>query len=86
MVKEGAEHHPVVLLKKDNMDADKTFPVVNLAPLRFIDGPSKQVITGNIQGAWDPDRSVAVVKDVIIPMEESFSDIGMNSKRTVIRL
>ena len=57
------------------MDADKTFPVVNLAPLRFIDGPSKQVITGNIQGAWDPDRSVAVVKDVIIPMEESFQTL-----------
>ena len=46
----------MVILKKKNMDADKPIPVVNLPPVMSIGGPSKQVRTGNIQGAWDPDR------------------------------
>ena len=68
------------------MDADKPVPVVNLPAVRFIGGHTKQVITGNIQGSWDADRSISVVAAVGIPVEESFSDIGMNARRAVIRL
>ena len=39
MVKEGADHQPLVTLKKEKMDSDKPVPVVNLPPVRFIDGP-----------------------------------------------
>ena len=42
MVKEGADHQPVVIFTKENTDADKR-----------IGGPSNQGITGNIQGDWD---------------------------------
>ena len=48
MVKEGADHHPVVIFTKDNMDVDKPVPVVNLPPVRFIGGPSKQERKDNI--------------------------------------
>ena len=53
-VKEGAEHLPVVLSTKNNMDTDKLIPVVNLPRVRFIGGPTRQVITESIKGAWDP--------------------------------
>ena len=56
MVKEGSKQHPVIIFTKDNMDADKPVQVVNLPHVRFIGGPSKQGITGNIQGVWYPDR------------------------------
>ena len=46
----------MVLFTKGNTYADKPVPVVNLPPVRFIGDPSKQGITGNIQGAWDPNR------------------------------
>ena len=68
------------------MDADKPVPVVNLPPVIFIGGPSKKVITGKIQGAWDTDRSVAVVTAVGVPVEGALADIGMNSRRVVIHL
>ena len=51
------------------MDADKPVPVLNILPVRFIGGPSKQGKTGNIQGAWYPDISVAVVIVVVIPVQ-----------------
>ena len=86
MVKEGSYHQPVVLFTKENMNVDKPFPVVNLPPVRFIGGPSKQGITVNIQGVWEPDISVVVVTSVGVPVEEVLSDIGMNSKRAVIHL
>ena len=41
MVKEGAERLPVVLFTEESIDADKTVPVVNLPPMRFIGGPTK---------------------------------------------
>ena len=53
MVKEGAYHQPVVIFTKENMDADKFVPVVNILPVRFIGGPTRQVRTGSIQGSWD---------------------------------
>ena len=68
------------------MEAYKPIPVVNLPPVRFIVLPSKQVITGNIQGLWDLDRSVAVVTAVGVPVEESLADVGMNYRRAEILL
>ena len=49
MVKEVLDHLPVVLLTKDNMDADKPVPMVNIPLIRFIGGTTRQVITGSIQ-------------------------------------
>ena len=68
------------------MDEDKPVPVVNIPPVRIIAGPSKQGIIGNIKGEWDEDRSVAVVKDIGVPVEEALADIGMNTRRAVINL
>ena len=68
------------------MDADKPVPVVNLPPVRFIGNPPKQRRTGNIQGVWYPDISVAVVTVVGVSTEEALADIGMNSRRAVIHL
>ena len=57
-----------------------------LTTVRFISVPSKQGRKGNIQGAWDPDRSMAVITAMGVLVEEVFSDIGMNSRRSVINL
>ena len=76
----------MVIFTKENMDSDKPVPVVILPPVRFIGGTSNQVRTVNIKGAWDPDRSVAVVTAVGVPVQEELSDIGINSKRSVIHL
>ena len=62
------------------MHTDKLVPVTSLPPVRFISGPKKQGRTGNIQKAWDPDRSASVVTDVGVPVEESLSNIGMNTR------
>ena len=48
------------------MDADKPVTVLNLPPVRFIGGPSNQLIKGNIQGAWELYISVAVVTAVVV--------------------
>ena len=74
------------LFTKDNMEAYKPVPVVNLPPVSFIGETSKQGRSQNIQGAWDTDISVAVTTDVGVPVEEAISDIGMNSRRVVIHL
>ena len=68
------------------MAAEKPVPVVNLPPVRFLYVPSKQVTTGNIQGAWDSDRSVAVVTAVGAPVEEALVEIVINTRRVVIHL
>ena len=52
----------------------------------FIVVPPKQVITGNIRGLWDPDKSVEVVTAVGVPLEEAFTNIGINAWREVINL
>ena len=52
----------------------------------FIGGPSKQGRTGNIQGALDPDISVAKIMTVGVPVEEALSDIVMNARRAMIHL
>ena len=69
MIKEGAYHLPLFLLTRENMDAYKPFPVVNIPPVSFIGGPTKQGRTGNIKGDWVPDRSEAVVMAVVVPVE-----------------
>ena len=48
------------------MDADKPILVGNIPLLKFVGGTTKQVITGNIQGFWDPYISVALVTDVVV--------------------
>ena len=68
------------------MDSDKPVPVVTLPPVRFIGGPTNQGRTGNIQGACYPEISVAVITTVSIPVEDDFDDIGMNSRKVVIRV
>ena len=77
---------PVVLFIKYGMDADKPDPVVNLLPVRFIGVPTKHKITGNIQRAWYPEILVDVITTVGVLVEEALSDIGMNTRRAVIRL
>ena len=76
----------MVLFKKDNMDADKPVPVLNITLVRFIGFPQNQVITGNIQGVWDPDISVAAVTAVGVPMYEALLDIEINNRRVLIHL
>ena len=71
MVKEVSDHQPVVIFTKEGTDADKPVTVVNIPPVRYIYGPSKQGITGNIQGALDPDRSVAMVTAVGVRVAEA---------------
>ena len=68
------------------MDAEKPILLVNLPSLNFTCGPTNQRITGNIWGSWDPDRSVAVVTAVGVPVEELLSDIVMNARIAVINL
>ena len=68
------------------MEEDKPVPVVNLPTVRFIGGPSKQGISGNIQGVWYIDRSVAVVTALGVLVEEFLADIIINSRRAVIHL
>ena len=41
---------------------------------------------GNIQGAWDPDRLVAVVTAVGVSLDGALEDIGRNARREVINL
>ena len=71
MLKEGADHLPVVIFAEDNIYADKPVPVVNLPPVRFIVCLTRQVIIGRIHGAWDLDRSESVVTALGIPVDEA---------------
>ena len=50
-VKEVEDHQPVVLFTKENTDADKPVPVINLPPVRFICEPKRQVRKVSIQGS-----------------------------------
>ena len=76
----------MVLFTKDIMDADKSVPVVNIPPVRFIGGPTRQVRTGSMQGYWDPEISVAVINMVGIPLEEALDDIRMKNRNVVIHM
>ena len=50
------------------MDADRPTQVVNLPPVRFIGAPTIQRRTGSIQGAWEPERLLAVITTVGEPV------------------
>ena len=86
LVKEVADHLPVVIPTRDNMDAYNPVPVVSLPSVICIGGPTNQVIIGNIQGTWDPDILVTVITMVDVPVEEALDDILMNSIKVVIHL
>ena len=75
MVKEKADHQPVVLSTKENMNTYKPVTVVIIPPVRFIAAPKRQGITGSIHGSWDPERPVAVINTVGIPVEEAMAYI-----------
>ena len=64
-----ADHQPVVIFTKENMDEDKPFPVINIPPVRFIGGSTRQVRTGSIQVSWVPEISVAVIITVGVSVE-----------------
>ena len=49
-------------------------------------GTTKQGITGKIQGAWDPDRSVSAITAIGVPVEEALPYIEINVSRAVIHL
>ena len=86
MVKERLDHMLMVLFTKDNMDSDKPVLVVNLPPVRFIGGHTRQLIRGSIQRAWDPEISVYVVTMVGVPVEEALAYIGMKDINVVIHM
>ena len=46
----------VILFTKESLDTEKHVTLINIPPARFIGGPTKQVIKGNTQRAWDPER------------------------------
>ena len=86
MLKSRADHHPVLLFKKENMNTYKPVPVVILPPVRFIGGTTRQGITGIIQVSWYPEISVAVITTVWIPVEEDLADIGIKTINVVINM
>ena len=51
--------------------------MVNISSVMFIDDPTRQVITGIIQGYWYPEIQVAVIITLGVPVEEDLADIGM---------
>ena len=65
----------MVLFTKEIMDVDKAVPVGNLSPVKFIGGPQKQKIIGNIKVAWDPEILVAVITTVGVLVEEDFQTL-----------
>ena len=76
----------MVLFTKYNIDTYKPVPVVNIPPMRFIGGLTRQGRTVSIHGAWEPEISVAVITTVGVPVEEALDDIGMKSINVVINM
>ena len=76
----------MVLLTKYSTEANKHVTVVNLPLMRFIGGPKNLGITGNIKGAQDTERLVAMIITVGVPVEEDMDDIEIKSKDMVIHL
>ena len=68
------------------MYVDKPDPVVNLSPVRFTGGITNQKRTGKTKGYWEPEISAAVITTVVVPVEEAFTEIIINSRRSVIYL
>ena len=80
------DNQTVVILTKYRLDAYTTMSVGNISPLKLSGGPTNQVITGKIKGSWDPDRSLALVTDMGVPVLEDLSYIGTNARIEVIHL
>ena len=74
-------HLPVLIFTNGSMDIDKPIPVGSFPPLRSFGGHKNQGITGNIQGVWEPERSVEFFTVVVTPVEEALSYIGMNPRK-----
>ena len=68
------------------MDADKPIPVLNLPPVSFIVVITSHGISGSIQVAWDPERSLYVINKVGVPVEEALADIVMKVGNVVIHM
>ena len=68
------DHLPFGIFTKDIVETGKSITLVNIPSLNFLGVPKKYVIIGNIKVAWDEDRSVAVVKDIGVPVEEALAD------------
>ena len=76
----------MVILTKYNIDTYKPVPVVNIPPMRFIGGLTRQGRTVSIHGSWEPEISVAVITTVGVPVEEALDDIGMKAINVVINM
>ena len=74
------------LSTKDNIDAYKPVPVVNLPPMRFIGVKKNQGITGIIQGYWEPEILVALITTVGVPVKEALAEIVMKVRKGVIKM
>ena len=74
----------MVILTKYNLDADKHVQVVNLPPMRLIDGTRRQGRTCSIQGSWYTEILLAVTTTVVVPVEEALADIVMKFRKVVI--
>ena len=72
------------LFTKENMDADKPAPVINISPMRYIDVPKNMGITGSIQVSCYPQTLVAVITTVVVPVGEDLADIGIKARKVVI--
>ena len=48
----------MVIVTKEILDSEKPILVRNILPSKFSGGITKQGLIGNMQGDWDPDRSV----------------------------
>ena len=77
-------HQTAALFTKESLYADKPILVENLPLLKSAGVTTNQVITANIQLAWDTYISVAVVTYVCVTVKEALSLIEMNASREVI--
>ena len=68
------------------MGADKPIPVLILPHVMFIGGLTRHGRKGNIQGSWDPERSVYVISTVGILVEEALASIRIRTRNVVIHM
>ena len=70
----------MVLFKNVSVDTDILITVGKSPPFKSVGVKKIMDRTGKIQGDWDPEREVAVVTTVNIPVEEALEDIGINCR------
>ena len=76
----------MVPFTKEIVDEDKPVPMENIPLVRFIRSTTNQIRIVNIQGAWDPERSVAVIATMGITVEEALANIVMTYRNMVINM